>query len=85
SLYRLISNKYWVDELYDAVIVQPYYFLCRRSFDFDTWVIDGTIHVTAAFADIAGNIARLFQTGYVRNYALYFFIGVVVIVLYFLS
>ncbi|MEW5805835.1 MAG: NADH-quinone oxidoreductase subunit L [Acidobacteriota bacterium] len=57
SLYRLISNKYWVDELYDAVIVQPYYFLCRRSFDFDTWVIDGTVngvrHLTVGLSHLS--------------------------------
>ncbi len=84
GLYRLIANKYWVDELYDAVIVRPYYFLCRRSMDFDTWVVDGTVNFTGVFTDMTGNIVKLFQTGYVRTYALYFFIGVVVIIIYFL-
>jgi NADH-quinone oxidoreductase subunit L len=84
GLYHLISNKYWVDELYDAVIVKPYYFLCRRSVDFDTWVVDGTVNFTGTFTDITSNIVKLFQTGYVRSYALYFFFGVVIIILYFL-
>jgi NADH-quinone oxidoreductase subunit L len=84
SLYQLVANKYWVDELYDAVIVRPYYWLCRRSNDFDTWVVDGTVNLTGMLTEISGNVVKLFQTGYVRNYALYFFLGVVVIILYFM-
>jgi NADH:ubiquinone oxidoreductase subunit 5 (subunit L)/multisubunit Na+/H+ antiporter MnhA subunit len=70
GLYQLISNKYWVDELYDAVFVRPYYWLCRRSRDFDTWVVDGTVngirHVTVGLSHISNFNDKWFVDGMVN-------------------
>jgi len=84
-LYRLVRNLYWVDELYDAVIVRPFYACCRLSSGIDRWVVDGIVNGLGVTAEVTGQIVRLFQTGYVRNYALLFFLGVVSILWYLAS
>ncbi|HXH29135.1 MAG TPA: NADH-quinone oxidoreductase subunit L, partial [Candidatus Polarisedimenticolia bacterium] len=44
GLYRLVLNKYFVDELYGRVVLGPYRALCRASAWFDTWVVDGVVN-----------------------------------------
>ncbi len=76
--YKLLLNKYWVDELYDAVIVKPLYrmaMLCWKVVDvliIDTVIVNGSAFVT----ELTGDLLRFLQTGNVRNYALSVAIGV---------
>jgi len=44
KLYALLFNKYYVDELYDAVIVNPVKKLCQYCFSFDLSIIDGLVN-----------------------------------------
>ena len=81
-IYVLWRNLYWVDELYEAAVLKPFYAICRFFSGFDRFVIDGIVNATAIAADIVGQILKLFQTGYVRNYALVFLMGVVAILVY---
>ncbi len=54
-----------------------------RALDgFDRDIIDATVNSIGTRMQRAGQIARLFQTGYVRNYALSFLLGVVFILWY---
>jgi NADH-quinone oxidoreductase subunit L len=82
GLTRLVRGKFYVDEAIDMVVLRPYGALCRFSSSFDAWVVDGLVNATGIGTDLAGEMARLMQTGYVRNYALAFFLGTVLI-LYF--
>lgn len=85
SIYTLIYNKYYVDEIYNAVIVQPLKFfaiICWRFFD--VIVIDGSANGLAKLVGLIGNLIKRFETGYVRNYALGFVVGVVLILGYFM-
>jgi NADH-quinone oxidoreductase subunit L len=84
-LYNLVRNLYWVDELYELVVLRPFYAICRFFTAFDRWVIDGLVHATAIIAELTGQILKLFQTGLVRNYALMFIFGVIVIVSYLMT
>ena len=84
-LYTLLRNLYWVDELYEAAVIKPFYTLSRWSAAFDRWVVDGLVNATGITADIAGQVVKLFQTGLVRNYALMFLFGVVAIIVYLMS
>ncbi len=84
-LTRLVRGKFFVDELIEAVVLRPYRALCRWSSDFDGWVIDGLVNATGVATDLAGEVTRLAQTGYVRNYALTFLLGTVVILYVVLS
>ena len=45
-VYRLVSNKYFIDELYDRLIVQPFLRTTARLSRFDLAVIDGTVDRT---------------------------------------
>jgi NADH-quinone oxidoreductase subunit L len=86
GLYDLIYNKYYVDELYDATVVEPIkngsVFLWQEA---DTKVIDGMVNGTASFVERLSAIIRKLETGYVQNYALGILIGVAVITGYYLG
>ena len=79
-LHRLLENKYYVDEIYDRLIVRPLHFLAKFFWKgIDMLVIDGAINLGAALTEVAGEVGRFSTTGNVRNYALYFFAGVIVL------
>ena len=84
-LYRLLLNKYWVDELYDAVIVRPFGRLAQWLWRFwDEGIVDGTVNGVAYVFEGASAVMRLFQTGFVGTYALFFTIGVAALLLHLL-
>ena len=70
-----MEEKYLVDELYDAAVVRPYYGLCNASNRFDVRVVDRIVDASGWTGSLAGHVLKLFQTGYVRNYALTFLFG----------
>ena len=79
-LQKLLFEKYRIDELYDAIVVRPLAKLARICWKvFDELVIDGGLNVAAFFVEIVGEIGRFTTTGNVRNYALYFFLGVLLL------
>jgi NADH-quinone oxidoreductase subunit L len=84
-LRRVLANKYYVDELYAALFVRPAVRLSGALDGFDRAVVDGTVNGSGAGVQIAGQVVKLFQTGYVRNYALSFLLGVVFILWYLLA
>ena len=81
-VYILWRNLYWMDELYEAVVLRPFYAASRLFAGFDRWVVDGLVNATGILTDIVGQLLKLLQTGYVRNYALLFLMGVVAILVY---
>ena len=54
--YRLVLNKYWVDEVYDRVFVRGTLLLSRVAAWFDQNVIDGLVNLSAV---AVRNVARL--------------------------
>ena len=77
SLYQLSLNKWYVDELYNAAIIQPVrlfstHILWRL---FDQNVIDRAVNTTADVARTVGNLIRPLQNGLTQNYALIFTLG----------
>ncbi len=86
GLYALLVGKYFVDEIYDAVFVQPIkrvstLFLWRGV---DAGLIDGTVNSVGFAVRGLSAVLRRLQTGSVRAYAMSLFVGVVAIVGYFL-
>jgi NADH-quinone oxidoreductase subunit L len=81
GLYRFLLNKYYVDELYDAVLVQPIKRLSAGALwrGADAGVIDGTVNGVGALVSGASSTLRQLQTGSVRTYAASLFLGVVMI------
>ena len=75
---RILENKYYVDEAYQRLIVAPLAWLSRMFWKVvDSVLIDGSIHVGAFLTELTGDLGRFSTTGNVRNYALYFFLGLV--------
>jgi len=85
-LYRLLLNKYYVDELYDATIVQPIKVVSQQGLwrGFDVRIIDGAVNGTGALVSGGSAVLRRLQTGSVRTYAGSLFMGVVVVLGYYL-
>ncbi len=111
-VFTLLENKYYVDELYQAIIIKPYTaiaaFIAEKvDWDFwhdffhdkvlfgafnglawllskllDTHVIDGFANGLAEGTQELAQSVRRIQTGYVRNYALSVFAGVILIIGY---
>jgi len=80
-LHALLLNAYYVDALYDRVIVRPLFalstFLARRV---DLGVIDGAVNgIGRAVVAWARNL-RYLETGYVVNYALTMIVGAVALI-----
>ncbi|HEX8172940.1 MAG TPA: NADH-quinone oxidoreductase subunit L [Thermoanaerobaculia bacterium] len=80
---RAIENKWYVDELYAAIIVRPLAALSRFFWRGVDAVIDGIAAMLGFIVRGFGDLMRFFQTGNVRNYALMFFLGVVVFIAFF--
>ena len=73
---KFAYNKFYVDELYDFLIVQPYKTIGAIIWEhFDPTVTDGPRKGTAVLYQIAGSAFKVIQTGYVRVYAIYMVIG----------
>ena len=82
TLGALIANKYYVDELYDRAIVKPYERLCDLLSAFDKRFIDGLVNAVGAFTEVCSQLIKLFQTGQVRRYALWFMVGAIALLWY---
>ena len=85
-IYRLLLNKYYVDELYDAAVVQPIKVVSQQGLwrGFDVRLIDGAVNGTGALVAGSAAVLRRLQTGSVRTYAGSLFVGVVVVLGYYL-
>ncbi len=77
ALYRFLLNKWYFDELYDAIFVRPTIWLGRLLWrGGDGWLIDGfgPDGVSARVLDVTRNVIRM-QTGYLYHYAFAMLIG----------
>jgi NADH-quinone oxidoreductase subunit L len=85
-IHKLLLNKYYVDEVYDATVVRPVQALSREGLwrGVDVGLIDGAVNGVAALVDAGSLVLRRLQTGSVRAYAGSFFIGVVLMLGYYL-
>jgi len=86
GVYTLLLNKYYVDEIYDAAIVQPIRIVSQEGLwrGVDVHVIDGAVNGTASIVEGGSSLMRRLQTGSVRAYAGSLLIGVVLILGYYL-
>lgn len=83
ALYALVQRKYYVDEIYRALIVRP----LRRTSEwvweaFDLGVVDALVNGSGRMvAALSGKLRRV-QTGIVQNYAAVFLAGVIMVLFY---
>jgi NADH-quinone oxidoreductase subunit L len=81
GVHRLLLNKYYVDELYDAVVVQPIKQASTGGLwkGVDAGLIDGAVNGVGLTVRAGSSGLRRTQTGSVRTYAASLFLGVVLI------
>jgi NADH-quinone oxidoreductase subunit L len=83
GLARLLWKKWYVDELYDAIIVRPLMWLSREVLwrIVDSRLVDGLlVNGTAAASRAVGWLGSRLQTGEVGVYVVLFVIGVLAVV-----
>ncbi|MBN1375185.1 MAG: NADH-quinone oxidoreductase subunit L [Dehalococcoidia bacterium] len=80
-IYIMLSRKYWMDELYENVIVKTilYNGIFKWMVMFDSSIVDGTVNGAAQGTAAAGGALRKLQTGQTQLYVLSIAIGVVAI------
>jgi NADH-quinone oxidoreductase subunit L len=80
GLAKVLYHKYYVDELYDRIIVQPVLRVSRFCWKvIDAGIIDGTVNAVGWVARGVGFIVSLLQTGTVSTYAFILTVGVLVV------
>ena len=86
AIHRLLANKYYVDEIYNALIVQPVkngsHFLLWKLVD--NGIIDGIVNGVAAIIRFVGGTLRRLQTGLVQVYIVSMVLGIVLFLAYYL-
>ena len=83
---RLLVNKYYVDEIYDLMIVRPIRAVAELGLwkGIDVRLIDGALDGLGSGFSALGGVVRRVQTGSVRTYAASLLLGVVLIIGYYL-
>jgi NADH-quinone oxidoreductase subunit L len=82
GLYRLVYNKYFVDEMYDAALVRPLVGGSREMLWklVDAAMIDGLVNGVAARARDVGGVLQRIQSGNIRSYATWVVFGAVMLI-----
>jgi NADH-quinone oxidoreductase subunit L len=84
GLYKLVFNKYYVDELYEILFIKSLKNLGTGLWrGFDDFVIDGTINGIAYLIGWVSAALRKMQTGLVQNYAFSMVVGGIILVAYY--
>ena len=84
-MHRLLLNKYYVDEIYGAIIVRPVVYGSLFLWKFvDVVIIDGLLNGLAGLTRDISDALRYSQSGRLRGYATIFATGVVIVVAYFI-
>lgn len=80
GLFRGMENKWWVDELYGVIFVQPYHRLANfLANPVDLGVVDGIGNGIGGVMVALSQSLRRLQNGFVRTYTLMVLVGVVAI------
>jgi NADH-quinone oxidoreductase subunit L len=78
--YTFIENKYYLDDIYEKGIVRTIQYPMAAEVDrFDRNVVDGAVNGTGRAARGLGGVLRYLQSGSVQRYAVFLFVGVVVL------
>jgi NADH-quinone oxidoreductase subunit L len=82
GVYTTLLNKYYVDELYAAVVVKPLLWLSTKVLwqTVDVQMIDGAVNGIARGTTEVGDNVRHAQSGNTRSYAVWVIIGALVVI-----
>lgn len=80
GFYKVLQNKFYVDELYNFMIIRPFVFISERFIMFvDKELVDGAVNGSGDLTAILGGMLKRLQSGLVQYYALIMFTSIVII------
>jgi len=82
GIYKLLWNKYFVDEIYFTTIVDPLITSSREGLwkFLDVKIIDGFVNGLASITTFFGNQVRKIQTGFAQTYAIVMLAGAIILI-----
>ena len=75
-IYKLSKNKWYIDEVYNAVFVTGSRRLARQVLEVDAKIVDGAVNLAGFVTVVSGEGLKYFENGKAQFYALVIFIGV---------
>jgi NADH-quinone oxidoreductase subunit L len=78
---KVLANKWYVDEIYNAIIVKPLDLLAQFLVFFDKNVVDGIVNGVGRLVQYGSRQLRLLQSGQVGGYVLLMVVGIIVLFL----
>ena len=78
---KVLANKWYVDELYNAIIVKPIDLLAQFLVFFDENVVDGIVNGIGRLVQYGSRQLRLLQSGQVGGYVLLMVVGMIILFL----
>jgi NADH-quinone oxidoreductase subunit L len=85
SFYKVLSNKWWIDELYGAIIVRPLYMFSTFLFKVvDRRIIDAMVNGIGIFVEANGEAVRRMHNGRIGAYATAMFFCAVLLIYFYL-
>ncbi|MBF0490085.1 MAG: NADH-quinone oxidoreductase subunit L [Candidatus Omnitrophica bacterium] len=85
GLHNLLVNKYYIDEIYDYVLIKPCLRLCQGSFVFDAKIVDGLVNAMASITQFFSGLLRKTQTGLIQNYLFVQILSLVLLLIWLLK
>ena len=80
---KILANKYYVDELYAIIIVNPIKSISSFCANFiDKFIIDGAVNGLGSQVKRIGNGLRSIQTGDIQSYALMMLMGLLLVIFF---
>ena len=83
SLYKLSLNKWYIDDIYNALFVVGSRRLARAVMEVDFRIVDGAVNLTGLATLLSGEGLKYFETGRAQFYALIVFAAVLGLVIVF--
>lgn len=80
---KILNNKYYVDELYGIIIINPLKHISRISAQIiDKLFVDGAVNGIGSLVKKTGTGLRALQTGDIQSYALMMLMGLLVVIFF---
>jgi len=80
GLSKLMSNRFYFDEIYEATVIRIHDAIAAISDWIDRWIVEGfCLGLVRGGTDLTGRALRLVQTGNLQTYAFLFVLGVAVV------
>ena len=78
---KVLANKWYVDEFYNAIVIKPLDLLAQFLVFFEKNIIDGIVNGVGRLVKYGSRQLRLLQSGQVGGYVLLMVVGIIVLFL----